>query len=142
MPATCLPPRVPAVRSATKEARDLLPGQVPHADAAFTVGRAALAVHALTRDPSLLLAATEDRLHQDYRAAAMPDSAALIRRLRAEGFAAFVSGAGPTVLVLTVGPDWARKAADYAPEGWDVTVLTIASRGTVADSPPDDADTP
>jgi homoserine kinase len=134
---------VPPNRLATEVARGLLPDQVPHRDAAFNAGRAGLLTAALTAPELshhhravLLHAATRDRLHQDYRAAAMPDSAALIRRLRADGFAAFVSGAGPTVLVLTVGPEWARKAADYAPEGWGVTVLTVAAHGTTADPQP------
>ena len=46
--------------------------------------------------PDLLLDATEDRLHQAYRASAMPRSAALVDELRAAGVAAVVSGAGPT----------------------------------------------
>ena len=140
---------IPPNPLATEVARGLLPERVTHRDAAFNAGRAGLLTAALTAPELshhhravLLHAATRDRLHQDYRAAAMPDSAALIRRLRADGFAAFVSGAGPTVLVFAVGPDWARKAADYAPEGWGVTVLTVASRGTAADQPPDDTDTP
>ncbi|SFO93712.1 homoserine kinase [Amycolatopsis arida] len=92
---------VPAERSSTEATRGLLPENVPHVDAAFTAGRAALAVHALTARPDLLLAATEDRLHQGYRAAAYPASAALLRTLRDHGLPAAVSGAGPSVLVLT-----------------------------------------
>lgn len=91
---------VPATRGLTAQARAALPTQVPHADAAFNAGRAALLVHALTAAPDLLLAATEDRLHQDYRAPAMPKSAALVRTLRAAGVPAVISGAGPTVLAL------------------------------------------
>jgi len=94
---------VPDVRLATSRARGVLPEQVPHADAAFTAGRAALLVEALARRPELLLDATEDRIHQDYRAEVMAATAELVRSLRAEGLAATVSGAGPTVLVLT-GP--------------------------------------
>ena len=78
----------------------MLPASVPHRDAAFTAGRAALLVEALGRRPELLLAATEDRLHQAQRAAAMPGTAELIAALRADGAAAVVSGAGPAVLVL------------------------------------------
>ncbi|WP_402466566.1 homoserine kinase [Isoptericola aurantiacus] len=92
---------VPDVRLATSRARGVLPEQVPHADAAFTAGRAALLVESLARRPELLLDATEDRLHQDYRAGVMAGTAELVRALRAEGLAATVSGAGPTVLVLT-----------------------------------------
>ncbi|GAA1709550.1 homoserine kinase [Isoptericola hypogeus] len=94
---------VPDVRLATSRARGVLPDQVPHRDAAFAAGRAALLVEALARRPELLLDATEDRLHQDYRAPVMAASAELLRALRAEGLAATVSGAGPTVLVLTSG---------------------------------------
>jgi len=141
---------VPPTRLATAVARGLLPAEVPHRDAAANAGRAGLLTAALTipelthhHRAVLLHAATQDRLHQDYRAPAMPDSAALIRRLRADGFAAAVSGAGPTVLVLTVGPGWPAKAAAYAPAGWGVTVLDVAAAG-VASGPPEagDADTP
>lgn len=92
---------VPEVQSSTKTTRGLLPDRVPHADAAFAAGRAALAVHALTAEPALLLPATADRLHQGYREAAWPATFGLVRALRAAGVAAAVSGAGPTVLALT-----------------------------------------
>jgi homoserine kinase len=123
---------VPAVQLATETARGLLPAAVPHADAALTAGRAALLVAALT-DPSLagdrdvLLAATEDRLHQEQRAPAMPATAALVRDLRAAGRAAVVSGAGPTVLVLDTG----QGDPVPAPEGWRVLPLRIAGAAEV-----------
>lgn len=85
---------------ATHTARALLPAAVPHAEAAANAARAGLLVHALTRDPALLLDATMDRLHQGYRSPAMPGSAELLRRLRASGIAAVLSGAGPSVLCL------------------------------------------
>ncbi|GAB2472688.1 homoserine kinase [Xylanimonas ulmi] len=96
---------VPDARLATSRARAVLPEAVPHADAAFNAGRAALLVEALARRPELLWEATEDRLHQQYRAGVMAASSELLRALRAEGFAATVSGAGPTVLVLTPKDD-------------------------------------
>ncbi|MCW3844100.1 homoserine kinase [Micromonospora yasonensis] len=106
---------VPGERGLTAVARAALPATVPHADAALTAGRAALLVHALTADPALLLPATVDRLHQNYRAPGMPATAALVSALREAGVAAVVSGAGPTVLALTevpagfaAGTDWRR----------------------------------
>ncbi|SCL18657.1 homoserine kinase [Micromonospora nigra] len=96
---------VPADRGLTATARAALPATVPHGDAAFNAGRAALLVHALTVDPSLLLPATVDRLHQVYRAAGMPGTNALVDALRVAGVAAVVSGAGPTVLALTDLPE-------------------------------------
>ena len=62
----------------TKVARGLLPAAVPHADAARNAGRAALLVAALTARPDALLDGTEDKLHQDYRAPAMPHSHELV----------------------------------------------------------------
>ena len=59
---------VPPTHLSTKAARGVLPATVPHADGAFQAGRAALLVEALGRRPELLLTATEDRLHQEYRA--------------------------------------------------------------------------
>lgn len=102
---------VPVVRLATKTARGVLPATVPHGDAAFTAGRAALLVHALSSDPTLLLDATEDRLHQGYRSSVMPTTWDLVQRLRDRGEAATVSGAGPTVLVTGRRQDRARLSA-------------------------------
>lgn len=94
---------VPHEESATHTTRGLLPEQVPHTDAAFAAGRAALTVHAMTADPGLLFAATADRLHQDYRESAWPATGGLVRRLRAAGVPAAVSGAGPTVIAFPPG---------------------------------------
>ncbi|MEU5693604.1 homoserine kinase [Actinosynnema sp. NPDC020468] len=94
---------VPTQESSTKTTRGLLPAVVPHEDAAFAAGRSALAVHALTRDPSLLPEALDDRLHEPYRQPAWPATTELVRALRAAGTAAAVSGAGPTVLALPEG---------------------------------------
>lgn len=95
---------VPSTESSTALTRGLLPDSVPRADAVHNLSRAALAVVALTSDPGCLLAATEDRLHQPYRAAAMGPTAELVAALRSRGLAATVSGAGPSVLVLGTGP--------------------------------------
>jgi len=91
---------VPPTTSSTEATRALLPDAVPHADAAFAAGRAALAVHALTAAPQLLLTALEDRLHQPYRRSAYPATGDLVDALCAAGVPAAVSGAGPTVLAL------------------------------------------
>ncbi|WP_245633570.1 homoserine kinase [Amycolatopsis jejuensis] len=112
---------VPAERSSTDATRGLLPPQVPHADAAHSAGRAALAVLAVTERPELLMAATEDRLHQDYRAEAYPASTALVRTLRAHGVPATISGAGPTVLALTT--------TGILPPGIGVTGFEVAELG-------------
>ncbi|RKN40931.1 homoserine kinase [Streptomyces hoynatensis] len=119
---------VPAQPLATETARGLLPATVPHVDAAVNAGRAALLVEALTRRPELLLPATEDRLHQDYRARAMPDSMDLVGRLRADGVPAVISGAGPTVLALAEDGQ-AEKISRLAGEGWTANRLALDTAG-------------
>lgn len=123
---------VPDFAVPTKVARGLLPETVPHADACFNLARAGLFVTALTSVPELLFTATADRLHQDYRGAAMPDSYSLLKQLRAAGFAATISGAGPSVLVLC--ENLARQAAALEfvranASNWRLLELAIAAEG-------------
>jgi len=117
---------IPPDQLVTATARAVLPDQVPHADAAFNVNRAALLLLALTGRPELLLAATEDRLHQHYRAGQMPASAELVRTLRRRGIAAVISGAGPSVLALAA-PGQAADAVADCPVGWEAAMLAPAA---------------
>ncbi|APX32299.1 homoserine kinase [Brachybacterium sp. P6-10-X1] len=119
---------LPATTLSTERARDLLPDEVPHADAVFNASRAALLVHALASDPELLMEATEDRLHQEQRAAGMPQSVELLRVLRQEGHPAVISGAGPSVLVLAgrraeIAPLVRRVVAD--PATWRIAQVPL-----------------
>ena len=120
---------VPPTGVETKVARGLLPDFVPHADAAANSGRAALLVASLTGQPEHLLAATRDWLHQDQREPAMPDTLALVRRLRADGVPAVVSGAGPTVLAFGTIDTAALTAS--CPDGWVCHDLSIEPDGAI-----------
>jgi homoserine kinase len=125
---------VPAEGIATATARGALPATVPHRDAAANAARTALLVAALTRDPSVLFDATEDYLHQRYRAKVMPGTADLLGRLRAAGVSATMSGAGPSVLALTVaganpGPDLVDSIAAETGIGWRISPLDIDRHG-------------
>ena len=123
---------VPPIPSSTQVARGLRPSQVPHADATRTAARAALLMAALAGAPggaSALLAATEDRLHQPYRAASMAESAALVADLRASGTAAVLSGAGPTVLVLARDDAEVARVIAATPPGWRALALAVDLRG-------------
>lgn len=129
---------VPDFTMSTSVARGLAPLQVTREDAVFNVSRSALLIAALTQSPELLMAATEDKLHQSYRAQAMPATDALVHTLRAAGFAAVVSGAGPSVLVLADGPgqrlDAAELVATQVDTPWDALMLAVDVKGgTVRD---------
>lgn len=119
---------VPELRVSTELARGLLPSAVSHADASANAARSALVVAALTAVPGQLLAGTEDRLHQEYRRAAMPASLALVDELRAAGIAGVVSGAGPSVMALGTAAD-PVDTARWAPQGWQVLDLPVDTRG-------------
>lgn len=121
---------IPNTSVATSKARKLLPESIPHPEAVANSTRTALLVYALSHRPDLLFAATQDFLHQKYRQAAMPKSFALVSRLRSAGVAAFISGAGPTVLILhtgdasevaelerTAGEDFAVQELEISPSG-------------------------
>jgi homoserine kinase len=123
---------VPSTRMSTELARSMQPESVPHADAVFNVSRSALLVAAMVSSPELLLAATEDKLHQNYRASAMPETDALIRLLRSNGHAAVVSGAGPSVLVLASDPAERLRAKDLAGKKypqWQPLLLAVDNKG-------------
>ncbi|MEO6503842.1 MAG: homoserine kinase [Jatrophihabitantaceae bacterium] len=122
---------IPAEQSVTKAARAVLPEFIAHADAAFNAGRAGLLVLALSGRPELLLAGTEDRLHQDHRAASMPASAGLVSALRGRGIAAVLSGAGSSVLALATA-EQARTAAESAPPGWECAELSVSDGARTA----------
>jgi homoserine kinase len=123
---------VPANKMSTALARSLQPESVPHDDAVFNVSRSALLIAALTQSPELMMAATEDKLHQEYRAEAMPETNALIQLMRSHGHAAVVSGAGPSVLVLASDPaerlEAAKLAAEKYPQ-WQALLLAVDFKG-------------
>ena len=124
---------VPESTMSTELARSLRPASVPHEDAIFNVSRSALLIAALIQSPELLLAATEDKLHQSYRAAAMPETESLIRELRSQGLPAVVSGAGPSILVLCSDPAQRLVAASVvaAHHGapWQSLLLAVDFKG-------------
>lgn len=132
---------VPDYELSTEKARQALPGSLAYRDAVFNVSRVALLAGAMNPgalagqcDPNaLLFAATQDRLHQPYRKDLMAPSWELIEALRARGYAAMVSGAGPCVLVLHYG-DAATSIEQVVPSQlasghWKVLHLPVNTRG-------------
>lgn len=121
---------VPAIQLSTAKARSVLPTQVRLGDAARNSARAALLIHALGHDPSLLRPATREWLHQEPRRPAYPSSMALVDRVRAAGHAAVISGAGPSVLVLTTRQAM-HEVRGLADDAWSVLTPGIPHGGAV-----------
>lgn len=127
---------IPAKPLSTAAARTLLPSTVPYTEAVSNASRAALLAPAMTTHPELLLAATEDWLHQQYREPSMPETLHHISALRAEGHAAVVSGAGPTLCVFAAGTAESeavvaklQQRAAKSEQHWDVRILPVDTEG-------------
>lgn len=128
---------IPDFELSTAKARAALPKQVALSDAIFNLSRVGLLPAALggsaPQANSLLVSATQDSLHQPYRAELMRPSTDLIELLRANGFAAAVSGAGPCVIVLHHGDASEtinRVAANQLRSGhWQVLHLPVDTQG-------------
>ncbi|WP_165215631.1 homoserine kinase [Schaalia sp. ZJ1691] len=127
---------IPGFELSTTSARAALPQSVSHSDARFNVARSALLSGLLSGAAEipegssfhdLLMDATKDRLHQEYRRSSMESSAALVDWLRSAGLAAVISGAGPTVLSLEPVSATIIRQAEGA--GWRVVPLKVSGAG-------------
>ena len=117
---------VPRERVDTAASRAALPASVPHDDAAFTAGRAALLGAALAAgDSDLLAAGFADRLHEPYRAAAAPLLALVRADPPAGAIGATLSGSGPTVIVWAASDAAATCAADARARFGEADVLLL-----------------
>ncbi|MBC2681894.1 homoserine kinase [Corynebacterium anserum] len=117
---------VPDFHASTEAVRRVLPTDVSHIDARFNVSRTAVMTVALRDDPSLLWEGTRDRLHQTYRAEVLPVTAEWVNRLRNQGYPAFLSGAGPTVMVLHTDEIDKDLLADASKRGIRILELDVA----------------
>jgi homoserine kinase len=118
---------VPDFELKTAKARAALPEQYSRSDVIFNVSRTALWVAALTTGRfELLRHACQDRLHQPYRAPFVPRLLETIdAALVAGAWAAFLSGAGPSLAVLCSGKDTAQLEAVL--HGFASRVLVLES---------------
>ncbi|MFW9033318.1 homoserine kinase [Corynebacterium striatum] len=117
---------VPDFHASTQAVRRVLPSHVTHGDATFNVSRTAVQVVALQNYPELLWEGTRDRLHQPYRADVLPVTSEWVNRLRNRGFAAYLSGAGPTAMVLHTEPIDENILRDAREAGLRVIPLEVA----------------
>ena len=98
---------IPNFELSTEKARNALPQKVPHQDAVFNVGRAALLAGSLvTGDFHNIGVAVDDRLHQPYRYDLIPHGRDVMEAVRTVGaLGTYISGAGPTIIALVDSAD-------------------------------------
>lgn len=119
---------IPKFEVDTEQARALLPSHIPHRDATYNVSRSSLLVHAMTNDPDYLFEATSDRIHQEYRRPSMQSASALVTNLRNKKHAAYISGSGPTVCVLT-NKENVEEVISLVPDEFEAQQLEISKSG-------------
>ena len=133
-PDVCPVLGIPQTELDTHKARGLIPESIPHVDAAFNAGRSALLVAAMIGDPDFLLEATEDKLHQPFRAQAYPESMELVAQLREVQIAACISGAGPTVIALSTRDQVAQASEIIAKSGFTAAPVGVADEGAIPEN--------
>ena len=134
---------IPDRPMSTAAMRASLPATVPFADAVHNVGASSLAVAAFVSGRlDLLVAATDDRLHEPYRAAVYPELPVLIAAARRAGaLGACLSGAGSTViafadtdaLAAAVAPAMEAAATGLGLAGHSLVVRPRANGAVVVD---------
>ena len=93
---------IPDFYLSTEIARNILPKEITRKDAIFNISRAALLTSALFSNRlDLLEIATEDKIHQDYRAKFIPNLNQLFKETKKAGaYSVTISGAGSSILAL------------------------------------------
>lgn len=129
---------IPEFELATEKARAILPKMVDYKQSIYNIGRAALLVTALCNgDFELLKYACKDKLHEDYRAPFIQDFYLLKEECEMQGgLGVFLSGAGPTMMVILSEEDksFIGEMQNYLGSlrsKWSLKELTIENTGTI-----------
>jgi homoserine kinase len=123
---------VPETQTSTEKSRTAIASSIPLPDVVFNIGHTALLMAAFAAgDIAVLREATKDRMHQDVRFAASPNShEAFNAALATEAWCSWLSGSGPTVGVLCAKADAARIAGKL-PKSGASHILDIDHDGAV-----------
>ena len=123
---------VPETQTSTEKSRTAIASSIPLTDVVFNIGHTALLMAAFAAgDIAVLREATKDRMHQDVRFAASPNSHdAFKAALATDAWCAWLSGSGPTVGVLCAKADSARIAG-LLPKSGASHILDIDHDGAV-----------
>lgn len=127
---------IPNFELPTKKSRSILPKVIPHSDAVFNVARVALMVSALQNGEfDLLKVAGQDKLHQHYRGTLIEGYEEILNASREFGAkSVFLSGAGPTILVVVDEDDKKIKEnlktfLNNLEDKWEIKELKIDQGG-------------
>lgn len=132
---------IPNFYLSTEKARNALPKEISLKDAIFNISRAALLTSALSSNRlDLLEVATDDKLHQDYRAKFIPGLKDLFKQVKIAGaYSVTISGAGSSILALVKDDEKIIKKVSDAMENSfskkkiksEIKVLNIPKKGII-----------
>lgn len=129
---------IPDVCVSTREARAVLPREVPFEDAVYNVGKAALLTAGLMQKRyDIIERALGDRLHQCYRSRLLPSLAQVFDMAKErEMNTLIISGAGPTLAFLLLPGSRHRqeefiRLLEATPENWELKTLRGDNQGAV-----------
>ncbi|WIH86526.1 homoserine kinase [Brachyspira pilosicoli] len=132
---------IPNFHLSTEKARNALPKEISFKDAIFNISRAALLTSALSSNKlDLLEVATDDKLHQDYRAKFIPGLKELFKEAKKAGaYSITISGAGSSILALVKNDEnIIKKVSNAMKESFakkkiesEIKVLNIPNKGIV-----------
>lgn len=132
---------IPNFKLSTEQARAVLPKNINYKDGIYNVGRTALMISALNNgDFHLLKSACKDKLHEDYRAKLIENFYDIKKECeRLNCLAVFLSGAGPTIMVMLREEDKdfcssIKGFLDNLQSKWEVKELKMDTAGTVVNS--------
>ena len=125
---------IPDFPLATSFARSVLPTELPRADAVYNIAHGALLLKALELgDEKLLRTAMQDKLHQPYRKKLIDDYDAIESLIRTTGAGFCLSGAGPTLLCITLDEKLEEKLAKklhaITERNWQMIPLHVEFQG-------------
>jgi len=129
---------IPGFTLSTKEARAVLPKEIPFGDGVYNAGRAALLVSCFANgNYKLLKHATKDRLHERYRSKLISGYEEIYNKcFEMNALGCFLSGAGPTLMAIIEEEDntFVEKISNYIKKNnfnWGVHELTTDKQGAI-----------
>jgi homoserine kinase len=131
---------IPDFKLSTKEARAVLPKEVPYTDAVYNIGRISLLLSALINGRlDLISHGIKDIIHQQYRGILIPDYFNIIdKSVELGSLGTCLSGAGPTIMALVEEYDnqFIKDIKEYTKtleDNWDIREFKLDLGGMMVE---------
>ncbi|MBR5005409.1 MAG: hypothetical protein IKY14_08110 [Erysipelotrichaceae bacterium] len=125
---------IPDFELSTKQSREVLPAQVKHSDAVLNLSRLAFLIQGLKMaNQEFLSLGFMDLLHQPYRFPLIQGSDAILNWCKENNIALYLSGAGPTLMMVSTQEINFASLKERIPSTWNIVPLSISKKGAQRD---------